>query len=175
MRLHDHLGSCVVEILIDSGSTYNFMDYEAVKEAWVKTQRGNRLRVCITNWEKIITHESGQEKVKIQWFKFPISFHVLPLGACELVLGVQWLRTLGSVMWDFVDMLMGFQWEGQSIKWPGLSPSNLHVMLGDKSLKPDFVNKQSRLLQLMLTNKEPIKPCELEKISALFKEFASVF
>lgn len=35
MRLHGHLGSIVVEILVDSNSTHNFLDLDVVKQARV--------------------------------------------------------------------------------------------------------------------------------------------
>ncbi|KAI5328349.1 hypothetical protein L3X38_027746 [Prunus dulcis] len=35
----------------------------------------------------------------------------LPLGGCDIVLGVQWLRTLGPILWDFERLTMKF-WHG---------------------------------------------------------------
>ena len=36
----------------------------------------------------------------------------LPLGGCDVVLGVQWLRTLGPILWDFEKLTMKF-WYGE--------------------------------------------------------------
>lgn len=36
---------------------------------------------------------------------FNVSFHLLPLGGCDVVLGVKWLRTLGPIVWDFMQMI----------------------------------------------------------------------
>ena len=33
----------------------------------------------------------------------------LPLGRCDVVLGAQWLRTLGPILWDFAELWMHFQ------------------------------------------------------------------
>ena len=35
----------------------------------------------------------------------------LPLGGCDIVLGVQWLRTFGPILWDFERLTMKF-WHG---------------------------------------------------------------
>jgi hypothetical protein len=32
----------------------------------------------------------------------------LTLGGCDIVLGVQWLSTLGPILWDFVKLHMEF-------------------------------------------------------------------
>jgi hypothetical protein len=39
---------------------------------------------------------------------FNTNFYVLPLDGFDVVLGVQWLRTLGPVLWDFDDLKMTF-------------------------------------------------------------------
>ena len=59
-----------------------------------------------------------------------MSFHVLALGGCDIVLGVQCLRTLGSITWNFVDMSMQFEWGGQMVSLQGLTSAIIHMMSG---------------------------------------------
>ncbi|XP_042987252.1 uncharacterized protein LOC122315435 isoform X1 [Carya illinoinensis] len=175
MRLHGSIGSCVVEILVDSGSTHNFLDPVVVKAAKLTVQQDSCLQVCVANGEKIITQGSGQEVFKIQGSKFPVPFHVLSLGGCDVVLGVQWLKTLGSITWNFLEMSMCFKWDGQAIKLQGLNSASVQMMVGAKGFKSAFVNKQAWLLQLMLIDHEPTKMCVEGPVSALLEEFADVF
>ena len=37
----------------------------------------------------------------------------LPLGGCDVVLGTQWLHTLGPILWDFVELWMQFLVNGK--------------------------------------------------------------
>lgn len=38
------------------------------------------------------------------------NFLVMPIGGCEAVFGIQWLSTLGDVVWNFTDLK--FHYEG---------------------------------------------------------------
>ena len=64
---------------------------------------------------------------------------MLPLGGCDLVLGTQWLKTLGLIQWDFNLLIMAFQLRGKSMILKGLRPS--HSSLQDANL---FFKKPTR-------------------------------
>ena len=40
---------------------------------------------------------------------------VLPLGGCDIALGIQWLRTLGPILWDFEKLTMEFWHQGSKV------------------------------------------------------------
>lgn len=40
---------------------------------------------------------------------FTAEVRVLSIGGCDMVLGVQWLSTLGPILWDFKNLQMQFQ------------------------------------------------------------------
>ena len=44
-------------------------------------------------------------------------FFVMPLRGCNIVLGFQWLVTLGLILWDFIDLTMKFMWNNRDIIW----------------------------------------------------------
>lgn len=48
-----------------------------------------QLQVKVANGEKLVSKGRCEESfVKVQGNKFPISFNILTLGVCEMVLGV---------------------------------------------------------------------------------------
>jgi len=51
--------------------------------------------------------------------RFVIDLYVLPLGDYELVLGCQWLKTLGPILWDFDLRSMAFWRDGHQVRWVG--------------------------------------------------------
>lgn len=44
----------------------------------------------------------------------------MPLADYDVVLGTQWLATLGPVLWDFGSRTVMFQRQGQSVCWQGI-------------------------------------------------------
>ncbi|KAH9735939.1 hypothetical protein KPL71_017914 [Citrus sinensis] len=73
MRIGGNIKKKAMTILIDSGSTHNFLDP---------------------------TNMQGEE--------FRADLRLLPLGGCDMVLGIQWLVELGPVLWDFKELVMEF-------------------------------------------------------------------
>jgi hypothetical protein len=44
----------------------------------------------------------------MQGLVFRTDLFILPLAGCDVVLGIQWLRTLGPILWDFTKLQMEF-------------------------------------------------------------------
>ncbi|GJX33952.1 putative mitochondrial protein [Tanacetum coccineum] len=57
---------------------------------------------------------------------------LLPLGGCEMVLGIQWLSILGTIEWNFKEPVMKFVYEGKKICLRGTRHSELQWMSGKK-------------------------------------------
>ena len=45
----------------------------------------------------------------------------MPLAGYDLVLGTQWLATLGPVLWDLGARQMSFQCHGRDMGWTGVA------------------------------------------------------
>lgn len=45
----------------------------------------------------------------LQGQEFQANLHLLTLGGCDMVLGVDWLSTLGPILWDFIKLTMKFK------------------------------------------------------------------
>ena len=60
--------------------------------------KGKRRNVCIS---------FGDYNLHSDMFAFP-------LGGCDVVLGAQWLRTFGPILWDFAELWMQFSVNGKN-------------------------------------------------------------
>ena len=102
MRLRGSVGKKVLCILIDSGSTHNFIDarmgirlgcvMEKIGELKVATADGNELK-CKEVYKGFSWTMQGQI--------FKVDVLALPLDNYDLVLSIQWLVTLGDIIWNF--------------------------------------------------------------------------
>ena len=54
---------------------------------------------------------------------FTIDCFGISLGEFDLILGVEFLRTLGPILWDFEDLCMAFTRGSRHIMWKGLGSS----------------------------------------------------
>ena len=52
----------------------------------------------------------------------------MPLGGCDVILGTQWLRTLGIILWDFAELWMQFLVNGNKHTFNGLQPGSLNII-----------------------------------------------
>jgi hypothetical protein len=116
MQLWVQIDDATIMVLLDSGSTHNFLDTtiaehiglapQAATGFCVTVASGDRLDCsgCYTNLDIDITGEP-----------FSIMCYGLALGSFEMVLGVQWLEALGLVLWDLHRCTLAFVCIGRSI------------------------------------------------------------
>ncbi|XP_074346521.1 uncharacterized protein LOC141685312 [Apium graveolens] len=162
MRVRGVVGNAVVHILIDSGSTRNFLDIEMAKK--LKCQ-------CVTIPHQAVTVADGNHLAcqqmcksfswKMQGQGFITDVLLIPLGSCDMVLGIQWLKTLGSIQWDFNKLEMIFTFQGQQICLKGSSPPKLKVMDIAPSYKMMKNAAQLYFLQLAEVGEIKLEACQL--------------
>lgn len=87
-----------MHVLIDSGSTYNFMDLAVAKKLGCKLQTIPSFAVSVANESKI--HSSIMTcgvTWNMQGVTFKVDMLVIPLEGTDVVPGIQWLITLGNI------------------------------------------------------------------------------
>lgn len=66
-------------------------------------------------------------KLSMGQYTLKSDMYVLPLGGCDIVLEIQWLRTLGTIQWNFVELWMTFKIseEEHTLKGLQVGPSQI--------------------------------------------------
>ena len=95
--------------LIDTGSTYNFIHPRVVRRVWMKVLKHKPIGVNIADGSKLWSEGSCSDiKLMIQGDQFFTRAYVIQLRGCDMVLGIKWLKSLGSILWDFSTLKIEF-------------------------------------------------------------------
>lgn len=98
MRVFGRINHRELVILIDTGSTHNFLDTSIWMMLKLPLSTKDSFEVKIANGTMVQTKgDSHSVKLKLQGQKFIMDLNVLSLGGCDVVLGTQWLFTLGLI------------------------------------------------------------------------------
>uniref|UniRef100_A0A803MRK9 Retrotransposon gag domain-containing protein n=1 Tax=Chenopodium quinoa TaxID=63459 RepID=A0A803MRK9_CHEQI len=139
-----------LQVLIDLGSTHNFLDIhiadsigcksETIPDMAVTVADGNQLR-CASMCKGFTWMLGGQ--------LFTADVLLIPLGSCDMVLGVQWLSTLGSISWNFKQMTMRFSVHNDWVELKGIPSKRLKV--SDKGLPDKFLNEAAQVCLIQVS------------------------
>jgi len=120
--------------LIDSGSTHSFIDESTARRLGLVPTPRPGLSVGVANGDRVAA--AGVCKavhISIGTEEFVVDLFVIPLGSVNIVLGCDWLRTLGPILWDCTNLTMVFWWHDRRVSWCGLHPtSSLVAASSDK-------------------------------------------
>jgi hypothetical protein len=124
LQVRAFLGTAVLVALLDTGSTHNFIGERAAYRSGLHIQPRPRLTATVANGERIICPGVIRDApIRVHGDTFHVNLFVMPLAGFDLVLGTQWLGTLGPIVWDVAARTMQFQREGHAVCWTGLASS----------------------------------------------------
>lgn len=90
-KLTSQVGVTDFQVLIDSGSTRNFIRPDLAKRLKLPTREIQPFRVFMGNGDYLTCHMIClQVKLLLQGHGFPIDLHILPIEGPGVVLGIQW-------------------------------------------------------------------------------------
>lgn len=85
-------------VLVDGGSTHSFIDEQVASKLKCELFKTLLMRVQVANGNHLESqYECKGFKWKVEDYEFQTSVRTLPMGGYDLVLGVDWLGSLGLV------------------------------------------------------------------------------
>ena len=109
MRVKGSVGRKSLCILIDSGSTHNFIDVRVTTKLGCVLEPIDELKVIAANGNELRCREVCKAfSWTMQGQTFQANVLALPLDNYDLVLGIQWLVKLGDIIWNFRKLHMKF-------------------------------------------------------------------
>ena len=95
--------------LVDIGSTHNFLPEATMHHLTLQPTGGEQFRVTVANVDRLRCHGLARDvPITIGDERFPITCAGIDLGCFDFILGVDFLRTLGPILWDFDALTITF-------------------------------------------------------------------
>jgi hypothetical protein len=120
--------------------------------------------------------------LKLQGIEFEVELYVIPLAGCDLVLGIQWLRLLGPILWDFEALTMEVTFNNRKCLLRGFQQGQMWSLEDAESFRVS--GHKGVLFQLMDNLAAVEQPgsaeeyrsaTELQKLEELFQQSVDVF
>ncbi|KAM1132447.1 hypothetical protein FF1_046837 [Malus domestica] len=183
MKVQGTLQGHSVRILLDSGSTHNFVDTRLLKQWGQPVHPTKSFEVMIADGGKVQSSGCWRSgALSLGGYTCSVDLYSLPLGGCDLVLGVQWLSSISPVLWDFHHLTMAFTKDNQHYQlFHSAAPPSLIQEVSLQHLEKEVANSNlGLLLYSMETRPVLVRDCELSsaqstQLHALLADFESLF
>jgi hypothetical protein len=129
LKLIGYIKNQKIIILVDSGNTHNFIYHRISQEVNFYIRPINNFQIMIANGGSMKC--GGRcENVCLQIGQYHLKSHMfaIDMGCCDIVLGAEWLCTLGPITLDFQKLSMQFQQEGQQHQFQGITAGSLEIV-----------------------------------------------
>jgi hypothetical protein len=98
MRIVGRVKNQNIVILIDGGSTHIFLDSSVVMKTRLFLNKKCQIHVKVANVEEVLSEGKCSEvQIQLRDMSFRVDAYIIILSGCDMVLGIQWLVTLGSI------------------------------------------------------------------------------
>lgn len=94
---------------MDTGSTHTFIHFEVAACLGLVVAEHVGLSLMVANCDRVCSPSVCITRdILIHDLRYSCDCFTLDLGGFNLILSVQWLRTLGPIIWDFDALSMAF-------------------------------------------------------------------
>ena len=112
-----------LHILVDSGSTHNFLTSSIASKLQSDLTSITPITVQAANGGKMSCESVCKGlKWKMQGVNFEADVFIMDLNNYDMVLGIQWLSLLGDILCNYKHLWMSFDWQGQRVLLRGENP-----------------------------------------------------
>lgn len=175
MRVRGLVNGKPLHILVDSGSTHNFLDEELASTLNIEVKKISPQSIAVADGNSI---SCTQLCTKFSWGmsdkQFSAEAMLIPLGSCDMVLGIQWLSTLGPIYWDFKKLRMDFVYNDEPVSLKGVPPKKLKIL--EKQAPKKILTNAAQLcfLQLITANSETVNAVNCKKSTNEYQEVVNL-
>ncbi|XP_061341120.1 uncharacterized protein LOC133287507 [Gastrolobium bilobum] len=176
LRFNGFIGKSEIVLLVDGGSTHNFVQPRVVSDLQLPILNDKQFDVMVGNGQ-ILKCEGfcSAVPVQVQQHVFLVDCYVLSIQGADLVLGVQWLQLLGPIVLDYQKLSMEFSWEGESIRLQGDKHTTSISFNQFKKIKQQGQVASLFQLSVIDMNTTTTVPAVHTEVTILINEFDTLF
>jgi hypothetical protein len=175
LKLIGYIKHRKVIILVDSGSTHNFIHHRITQEIHCYIHDVNNFQIMIANGVSMKCGGSYENvRLQIGDYNLKSDMFSIDMGGCDIVLGVEWLRTLGPILMDFQNLTMQFDQGGHKHKFQGITAGSPEIISShrmEKLLKKGHSGVIAQLHAIQATDIPPVP----QDLQALLSKHQTVF
>jgi hypothetical protein len=165
LNIEGYIKNKKVIVLIDYGSTHNFVHCKLAKALNCFIYPVSEFQVMIENGGTINCLRKFH-KINLTTREYVMNSPIIsiPMGGVDVVLGVQWLQSLGIVDFNFQDIFMKFSLEGNEFELRGIIGKPSKVLRSNgmkKMLKKGHHGVIVQLCSLDVKTSKPSIPLDL--------------
>ncbi|GJS81189.1 reverse transcriptase [Tanacetum coccineum] len=180
MRVRAYVRKNMVHTLTDCGSTHNFLDWNTDRKLGCRLRKICQLEVSVANGHVMNSlYECKDFYWELQGITYTSDVMILPLRGCEMVLGIQWLSTLGWIRCDFRNLVMEYTYNNRKIVLKGTQQATIQWMQGKPKKKGKFVTTELSAMSVCVCPatlmQMEAKNSHSKEVEILLEEFKSVF
>ena len=128
MQVYVMVGNVQCVALLDSGSTHTFINGDVARRVGIHFDPCPGAGVTVANGDRVACQGLARDVgIRIAEEVFSVDCYTIPLDRWDMVLGVNFLRTLGPILWDFDDLCMAFNKAGRRVFWRGIGSTRYDV------------------------------------------------
>lgn len=177
MRVRALVNNQVMLILIDSGSSYSFVNSSFVERLNITQSNMQPVQVQVANREKMITNKIVKN---FEWWAQGHTFHndirILDIGAYDAILGYDWLKTHSPMVCDWEAKTMSFVDNGKQVELKGVAAPSLAIQeLHDEQFAKCYLGNEIWAIAVVKATEEQENSDTPSEIAQLVDEYKDIF
>ncbi|KAM2882707.1 hypothetical protein COP2_015652 [Malus domestica] len=177
MHLEGVLHHTRIQVFIDSGADQSFLNPQVAARLGLPIDSTSNEAVMVATGRYFRTKGMARNvSVHLRGYDFRADFHLLAVVGCDMVLGVDWLETLGLIGWNFLLKVIEFTVQGTNYHLVGSSAHSAGAIPPLSSLDPSLRNPLHIMAQISNLPTGLYHPTPLPDIlQALLLQYSDIF
>jgi hypothetical protein len=176
LKIEGYIKKEKVIVLIDYGNTHNFIHYKLAKDLNCFVYPVLEFQVMIADGGTI--NCSGKcNKINLTMGEYVMNSPMIsiPMGVADVVLGIQWLQSLGTMAFIFQELFMKFSLEGKEIELRGITGKPGKVISSNGMKKLLKKGQQGVIAQICSLDVQTSKPSIPQDLQRIIDKHSKVF